>query len=264
VSKITNFIPEEEPESARPASAPPPSPRKASLRRLKSRLQKLIGEQPWPKRLMFWCEMPRLTEGGLDMIKNWIRNVEHPRLMIIDTLAMVRTPKKKEQTQYDADYAAVLELRTLANEHGIAVVVVHHLRKMDADDAFDTISGTLGLSGAPDTVLILKRDHSGTVVLHGRGRDLTEIEKAVTFNRETCVWTIAGDLSEVRGSAERKAVVAAMQEIGDAASARDIAAYTRLKTVNVHKMLQRMVGEGTVERPKRGKYALAKATETQQ
>ena len=88
-------------------------------------------------------------DGGLDAIKSWMAKAERPRLIIIDTLAMVRAPKKKDQTQYDADYDAVVELRTLANEHDVAVVVVHHLRKMDADDAFDTVSGTLGLTGAP-------------------------------------------------------------------------------------------------------------------
>src|SRR5262249_14737505 len=120
-----------------------------NLRRLQSRMTKLLGiSQPWPKWLQFYCEMPRLTDGGLEIIKGWIEKAERPRLIIIDTLAMVRA----KQTQYDADYYAVVELRTLANECGIAVVVVHHLRKMDADDAFDTVSGTLGLTGAPDTI----------------------------------------------------------------------------------------------------------------
>ena len=98
------------------------------------------------------CEMPRLTEGGLDVIKDWISSVSHPRSSSsIPWPWCGRRPSSKEQTQYDADYAAVLALRTLASEHGLAVVVVHHLRKTAADDPFDTISGTLGLSGAPDT-----------------------------------------------------------------------------------------------------------------
>lgn len=85
---------------------------------------------------------------------------------------MVRSPKKRDESPYEADYATVQELRTLAARHGIAIVLVHHLRKMDSEDAFDTISGTLGLTGAPDTILVLKRDTSGAIILHGRGRDL--------------------------------------------------------------------------------------------
>jgi hypothetical protein len=132
------------------------------------------------------------------------------------------------------------------------------LRKMDADDAFDTISGTLGLSGAPDTILVMKYDRggSGTVILHGRGRDLVEIEKAVSFNKDTCVWTIMGEVPDVRSSAERKAVLAAMHEIGSPASVRDIAVSTELKAANVRKMLMRMAEKGAVQRCERGKYGL--------
>src|SRR5262245_55264714 len=231
-----------------------------NLRRLQSRMTKLLGiSQPWPKRLQFYCEMPRLTDGGLEIIKGWIEKAERPRLIIIDTLAMVRAPKRKEQTQYDADYYAVVELRTLANECGIAVVVVHHLRKMDADDAFDTVSGTLGLTGAPDTILVMKYDHSGsgTVVLHGRGRDLVEIEKALSFNKDTCVWRITGDIPDVRSTAERKAVLTAMQEIGAEASVHAIAASAELKQANVRRMLARLAKKGIVQRCGRGKYKLA-------
>ena len=236
-----------------------------NLRRLQSRMTKLLGiSQPWPKRLEFVCEMPRLTDGGLDMIKGWIEKAERPRLIIIDTLAMVRAPKKKDQTQYDADYDAVVELRTLANEHDVAVVVVHHLRKMDADDAFDTVSGTLGLTGAPDTILVMKYDRggSGTVVLHGRGRDLIEIEKAVSFNKDTCVWTITGDVPDVRSSTERKAVLAAMQEIGGEASVHAIATSAELKQANVRRMLARLAEKGSVQRCGRGKYKLADGENT--
>lgn len=59
-----------------------------------------------------------------------------------DALAKVRDPRKKDQGLYDADYAAMAGLK-----FGIAIVVVHHLRKMDADDPLDQISGTTGLTG---------------------------------------------------------------------------------------------------------------------
>jgi len=138
-----------------------------NLRRLQSRLHKLLGTQGGPARLYFFTEMPRLAEGGLDQIKDWIRTAKQPRFVIVDTLAMVRPPNRRDQSTYDADYAAVKSLRDLADEHGIAIGLVHHLRKADADDAFDTISGTLGLTGAPDTILVLKRDNRGSIVLHG-------------------------------------------------------------------------------------------------
>jgi hypothetical protein len=226
-----------------------------NFRRLQTRIRKLIGSQPPPNRLFLTCEMPRLTEGGIEYIRNWITSASQPRLVVIDTLAMVRAPKQREESSYDADYRAVQELRTLANRHGVAIVLVHHLRKAEADDAFDTVSGTLALTGAPDTVLVLRRESNGNVVLHGRGRDLAEIEKAMQFNKDACTWTIVGDASEARISAERKAVLAALEEVGSPASVADIAALA--KVPNVRRMLERMANEGVAHRPERGRYTLA-------
>jgi hypothetical protein len=182
-------------------------------RRLQSRLTKLFGTNDWPARLDFVCEMPRLTEGGLDFIKNWIEKAEHPRLVIIDTLAVVRPPNRKEQGTYDADYAAVKELRDLALKYGIAIILVHHLRKAEADDPFDTISGTLGLTGAPDSIMVIKRDSGGTT-LHAKGRDLIEIEKAIKFDAGTCTWVVLGEAGVIRRSTERSTIVEALGEPG--------------------------------------------------
>ena len=144
-------------------------------RRLQSRMRKTTGRKQAPARLCFTCEMPRLTHGGLDFIKQRLESAKAPRSTILDTLAMVRTPAKKDVTPYDADYAAVVGLRDLARQHGVAIVLVHHLRKADADDAFDLVSGTLGLTGAPDTIIVIRRDSKGTT-LHARGRDLVDVE----------------------------------------------------------------------------------------
>jgi hypothetical protein len=224
-------------------------------RRLQSRITKLIGiAQPWPARLFYYCELPRLTEGGLDGIRTWIESKPNPRLVIIDTLAMVRATRKREETNYESDYMAVLELRALANEFGIAIVLVHHLRKADADDAYDTVSGTLGLTGAPDSILVLKRDSSGSMVLHGRGRDLLEIEKAMTFDADACLWRIAGDAAAVRRSHERNTVLDAIAEAKEPIGPNDIATATGMRAANVRFLLGKLVKEGLIEKAAYGKY----------
>jgi RecA-family ATPase len=224
-------------------------------RRLQSRITKLIGISPsWPARLFYYCQLPRLAEGGLLAIREWIKSKPHPRLVIIDTLAMVRAPRKCDETAYDADYNAVVELRSLAHEFGIAIVLVHHLRKAESDDAFDTISGTLGLTGAPDSVLVLKRDSTGSVVLHGRGRDLIELEKAVAFNADACTWQIAGDASAFRRSEERKIILDAIEEAGEPIGPNDIAAATGMKAASVRQLLAKLVKEGEIKKAKYGKY----------
>jgi hypothetical protein len=72
--------------------------------------------------------------------------------------------------------------------------VVHHDRKAEADDPFDTVSGSLGLTGAADTILILKRQ-TGGVTLYARGRDIEERETALHFEKTTCRWSILGEAS---------------------------------------------------------------------
>jgi predicted transcriptional regulator len=228
-------------------------------RRLQSRMTKLFGDSEWPARLNFACEMPRLAEGGIKFIKDWIESVKRPRLVIVDTLAMVRMPNRKDTSTYDADYSAVKELRDLALKYGIAIVLVHHLRKAEADDRFDTISGTLGLTGAPDSIMILARDSRGTT-LHAKGRDLIEIEKAVKFDPGTCTWLILGEAGAIRKSAEREAIVKAMEEAGsEALTPNQIATQCGMKPVNVRKIVAKLLAEGVVVKTTYGKYTLAAA-----
>jgi len=228
-----------------------------NARRMQSRMTKLLGiSQPWPKRLTLCYDLPRLGEGGAEAIRDWISSVPNPRMVAIDTLAMIRALKKVDESNYQSDYLALLDLRALANEFGIALPVSHHLRKAEADDPFDTISGTLGLTGAVDSMLVLKRSVGGNYVLHGKGRDLIEIEKALTFDREACLWRIAGDAGPVRQSAERTLILDAIAEAAQPIGPKDIATATRMKEGNVRFLLFKLVKEGAVEKASYGKYQL--------
>ena len=123
----------------------------------------------WPPQLTIATEWPRADQGGVADIKQWITSVATPRLIIIDTLAQFRKISNGKAPIYTDDYAAISDLQKLASEHNVGVLIVHHDRKSEADDVFDTVSGSLGLTGAADTILIMKRQ-AGTVTLHVRGR----------------------------------------------------------------------------------------------
>jgi RecA-family ATPase len=155
-------------------------------RRLQNRMTRIMGyAHSWPERFHYATDWPRAEDGGLDQIRKWIETAERPRLVVVDVLAMFRSPRRKDQQPYEADYAAIQGLQAIASQTGVAIVVVHHLRKSAGElDPLEKVSGTLGLSGAADTVLILDRDAQG-MTLYGRGRDIEEIETAVQFSRET-------------------------------------------------------------------------------
>jgi hypothetical protein len=225
-------------------------------RRLNRRMAKLFGNQKRPPRLKFITKMPRLAEGGLQVLRNWLDRTSDPRLIVIDTLAMVRMPNRKDQSAYDADYAAMIGLRELAREFGVAIVVVHHVRKMEADDPFDTISGTLGLTGCPDTIALIKRD-ADTMMLLARGRDIEDVDKAVTFNRNTCTWTILGEADDVRRSEQQQKIVVALREEEAAQTPIQIARSTGMKVQNIKFLLRKLVDSGAVEKAARGQYQVA-------
>jgi hypothetical protein len=222
-------------------------------RRLQRRVKKLIGFDAWPPRLHFVCEMPRLAAGGIAFLRDWVERHPNARLVILDTLAKVRDPRGAQESGYESDYASVQELTALANEKGIAIILVHHQRKMISDDPLDTVSGTTGLTGAVDSVLVLNRDGQG-ITLHGRGRDLDEIEDAAAFDREACIWRIAGKAEEVHRSDERSAIIATLRGASASLSPREIADLTGHRYDAVRMMLTRMVKSGEIEREGRAQY----------
>jgi hypothetical protein len=218
-------------------------------RRLQRRMNKLMGNEPWPRQLTLATEWRRLDEGGVDDFRAWTASVATPRLVVIDTLAAIRP--RRQNLGYREDYESLAELQRLAGDRGLAVVVLHHLRKMAADDPFDTVSGTLGLTGSADTILVLARKGGGAT-LHGRGRDIEEIESTMEFNPETCRWRMLGPADEERRSEQREAILAA---IGDAQlSVPEIMAATSMPRGNVDRLLYSMRQDGEVERVERGIY----------
>ena len=229
-----------------------------SNRRLKRRINRLLpatGAQ-WPRRLSLVTEWKRADEGGLDDIEDWCRSVANPVMIVIDTLERFRPIQNGKTAAYSADYAAVSALQKIAAKFGIAIVIVHHLRKMEADDPFDTVSGTLGLTGAADTIIVLTRK-GGAVTLHARGRDIEGAETALQFERATCRWTILGAASEVHVSSQRAAVLSALRDAGsDGLPVSEIVLATGSSRGAVDTMLFKMRQAGEVVRIKRAIYAL--------
>jgi hypothetical protein len=116
-----------------------------------------------------------------------------------------------------------------------------------------SVSGTAGLTGAADTVLVINKNTQGTT-LYGRGRDLDEIDMAMQFNRETCRWKALGEASEIRRSDERSQILEVLkEEAGAEFSPAQISTITGMRSGNVRRLLPKMVESGEVLKGKRGK-----------
>jgi hypothetical protein len=223
-------------------------------RRIQSRVTKVLGYSTnWPEGFHYATEWPR-GDAGLVQIRDWIRQ-NNTRLVIVDTLKMLRPARTDQQNQYDADYASLEGLRRLGSDTEVALLVISHLRKAGADnDPFEKVSGTYGLTAAADTVLILDRDADGTT-LYGRGRDIPEVEQAIEFDKATCRWRVLGNADEVRRTSQRWAILAVLQAAnGVAMSTAQIRDATRMPYDNVRQLLISMARAGEVKRTKRGSY----------
>jgi hypothetical protein len=223
-------------------------------RRLQKRSTKLRGalKGKWPARLTLMTQWRRLDKGGLEDIISWCDSVAKPRLVVIDTLQKVKPIKPN--AGYAEDYDALQALQQFAGERGIAILILHHQRKMEAEDPLDTVSGTLGLAGSADTILVLDRTPQG-ITLHGRGRDIETLERAMQFDTGSCRWRLLGDAEEVQRSKTTAKIIEALAEDKKPMTPKEIAEVAILKVNVVKQRLRGMVKNGEAIKVGRGSYA---------
>ncbi len=160
-------------------------------RRLQTRMRKLLDSNRAPATLTLATSCPPLPQGGGEAIAQWVERHTDARMIVIDVFAKMRGPSALGASAYDADYAAVGHAKRLADHYGIAVVLVHHVRKAGSDDFLTEVSGTNGLAGAADATLVLKRSRGqADGVLHVTGRDVDEAEYALRFHSQAGAWQL--------------------------------------------------------------------------
>lgn len=120
-------------------------------------------------------------------------------LVIVDTLAAVKKSRDRNQTDYDNDYKTLSQFQTATRQDpGAAVLIIHHTKKGATADPLEQVSGTNGLAGAVDTVIVLQREnrHSVEAELNVMSRDTDGGEYAVEWDKTTMRWILAGNSVE--------------------------------------------------------------------
>lgn len=143
--------------------------------RVQDRLEKVLS-RPAPDGMYVCHDAAPLGDSLYDQLQGWCDSVQHPTLIIIDTLGRIKGGgKKSSENAYESDTRMYGGLQKWATEHKLAVLVVHHLRKVkDSDDWFDRINGSNGLVGVADTVLGLggaRNDDVSRLMVSGRDID---------------------------------------------------------------------------------------------
>lgn len=166
--------------------------------RLQRRLFKMFGADGTEN--LYFATQCKTLDGGLDeQIRGFIR--EHPDtgLIIIDTLKRVREVGGADYS-YASDYDVVAKLKALADSCKVAMLIVHHTRKQQAGDKFDTISGTNGLLGAADGAFVLSKEKrtANAAMLDITGRDQQDQRIHLVRNPQRLIWEFEKSETEVR------------------------------------------------------------------
>jgi len=230
-------------------------------RRLQKRLRKILAGHVAPDGLHIATEWSRMDEGGAEALERWLRGHPEARLVVVDIFKRVRPCTSANRSVYDADYEALESMQRLAGEHGVAILVVHHTRKLAAVDPVDEVSGSTGLSGGADAIWVLKRDRGrADAYLHVTGREVEEeAELALRWDTDLASWTLVGDAEEYRLSDERRAVLGVLGRAGGPMSPKEIAEALDRSHGSVKVLLGQMIKAGQVANPLYGKYALPSA-----
>lgn len=219
-----------------------------SDRSLQERLNIVLDGAPPPEKLDLLWECPRVHEGGADLITDWIQAHDDARLVVIDTLQRFRAPTKGNQGIYEQDYEAFAALLKVCKRTRIAIMFIHHVRKGEAEDPLDTISGSLGLIGSADGGWVLQRVRGqSSASLYMRGRRIKEQELGLEWDDQICTWRYVGSGEEVRLSQERRAILDALRKDGGHLSAKEVAMLVGREYEPVRKLLWLMTKTGEVQ-----------------
>jgi hypothetical protein len=221
-------------------------------RRIQARARKMLKgvNCPVSKRLTVAAEWPRQGDGGLEMIEWWVKRVEKPTLCIIDVWGKFRPAGNPRANAYSQDYEHMSPLKDLMDKYSCCGLALMHCRKGASEDVVEDVSGTLGIAGAADGIIVLQRsrnDNEAKIFI--TGRDVPDSELALRFDPESLVWTNLGDAGEhVSGKLQKKIMDFLGERRGMSVRTADIGAGIGEDPNNLRQPLDRMFQKGIVHK----------------
>ena len=139
-------------------------------------------------------KIPLLTLGLEEEIEDWIKNTLDAKLVIIDPYQKVKYTKGGYKLNaYENDNYNLQDLQTLATKYEIAIVLVHHLKKVRADDVYDEITGSAGIQSNSDSMIVISSDRKKgkNPILSCLPKDAEQQEFEIALNPK-CIWENLG------------------------------------------------------------------------
>ena len=155
---------------------------------LQSRMYELTDE---PSENLFFTLLANSIGNGLeDDLRECKKMFPQLKMIVIYTLQKIRDTV---ETKYGADYRELSVLKSIADQLEIAVVLVHHNRKARDSNPNNLISGTNGIAGCADGLLVFTRSGENAE-LHISGRGAPALE--LNLKRKNAKWILLDDPPE--------------------------------------------------------------------
>ena len=205
------------------------------------------------RRLTVTTDWPRQDQAGLKLIDLWAAKVKRPGLVIIDVWNRFAPQQQPRANAYSQDAEAMSEVKRFVEKRGITALIIHHTRKpglKEPDDFVQEVSGTMGLSGTADGILVLVRSRQDKqAVLNVTGRDVSEQELVLEFDVASLTWKSLGTAgAHMEGKVQAK-VIQYLRALGDVgAFCNDIAMAVSEKPDSVRKALGRLLVDRVVRK----------------
>jgi hypothetical protein len=231
-----------------------------SERRLKERIKGVLkGRNPDLSGFEYATQWEKADEGGAESLDAWLTDHPHTRLVVIDVLKMWRAKTNTRDGIYDVDYESVAELVTLSKKHNVSIVIVHHNNKqVKPEDPFDNISGSTGLLGAVDAIIVMQRERGKDVASYWiTGKDIEATSRhAMTWKPGILSWILEGDAEKYFETEERLEIEELLEADKELWTPKDIAAALDKNPATVRWLLPKMTQSETsrVVKHSYGKY----------
>ena len=196
----------------------------------------------------FTHQAPRIDEGLVDYLCAWLHEHPRARLIVLDVLVKIQSPRPRGDDQYARAYGDLGLLQALALEFHIAIMVLHHTNKLASpDDPLDAVLGSTGIVGTADVKAVLTRARTATTSgLFITGRDVQERHIALDFSSNR--WTLT-DQAFLSATAERKAIMALLDKALGLMRPKHIALATQREEGATRLLLRKMLDDGQVASP---------------
>ena len=171
-----------------------------SLARIQDRVLHITDDLP--EKLHFTVRCSEMGDRLVREIQNFVCEHKDTKLVVIDTFQKIRT--MNTQTSYANDYLETSAIKCLADTLDICILLVHHTRKMGDSDCVNEISGTNGIAGSADNLMVLKKEKrtDRNATLSATGRDIEDRLMELKLNGDSCRWEVVSDTVGVAEAVE--------------------------------------------------------------